>query len=135
VYGLSGNIRVQNFPVLRVALANIIRVASISRSLIQPASIAFNPKDPKLRVSPFVAILLHIPLNCFLYFNLFGANIYIHEIIDRSILLRLHIQILSVQGQLQSPRLRELSKLGPYPENTFHDARSLPHLYDLPIVL
>src|SRR3989338_9935730 len=78
VKGLSGKIRIQNLPIFRVARANITRHDSISRSFIQPVDITLYPKLPKERFCPLTAIFLQIPLNCFRYFCLLGANIYVY---------------------------------------------------------
>jgi hypothetical protein len=44
VNGLSGKMRIQNFPVFLVARAKTTRDASISRSLIQPLSSVLRPE-------------------------------------------------------------------------------------------
>jgi hypothetical protein len=51
-----------------------MRLASISRAVIQPSSSVFKPKSPNATVLPVVALPERLPRCCFLNFTLPGIN-------------------------------------------------------------
>src|SRR6202023_2636872 len=75
VNGLSGKMRIHNFPPRLVNREMATRDASICRSVIQAASMAFSPYSPNARSPPRQALPLRRPRICFLYFTFFGINI------------------------------------------------------------
>ena len=74
VMGLSGKSRTQIFPPRLTKRVMAIRLASISRAVIQPSSNVFKPKSPNATVQPVVALPLRRPRCCFLNFTLPGIN-------------------------------------------------------------
>src|SRR5262249_33328836 len=75
VNGLSGKMRIHNFPPPLMNLVMATREASICRSVIQAFSSAFNPYSPNDKSPPRQALPLRRPRICFLYFTFFGINI------------------------------------------------------------
>src|SRR5882762_11465260 len=75
VNGLSGKIRIHNFPPRLMNRVIATRDASICRSVIHAHSMAFNPYSPNAKSPPRQALPLRRPRICFLYFTFFGINI------------------------------------------------------------
>src|SRR5436190_14871029 len=75
VNGLSGKIRRNSLPPRLVKREMATREASIWRSVIHAASMAFSPYSPKARSLPRQALPLRRPRICFLYFTFLGINI------------------------------------------------------------
>src|SRR4029077_6800072 len=75
VKGLSGKIRIHNFPPRLMNRVIATREASICRSVIHAASSAFRPYSPNARSPPRHALPVRRPRICFLYFTFFGINI------------------------------------------------------------
>src|SRR3984885_14743902 len=75
VKGLTGKIRIQSLPPRLMKRVMATREASICRSVIQAASIAFSPYSPKESSPPRQAFPLRRPRICFLYFTFLGINI------------------------------------------------------------
>src|SRR3989344_316615 len=76
VIGLSGKIRIHNFPSRFIACVIAFRAASIWRELIHEESNACNPKLPNETLVPRVSILRFSerPFCHFLCFTFFGIN-------------------------------------------------------------
>src|SRR5207245_5661478 len=75
VNGLSGKIRIHNFPPRLMNRVIATREASICRSVIHAFSMAFSPYSPNAKSPPRHALPLRRPRICFLYFTFFGINI------------------------------------------------------------
>src|ERR1700730_6064508 len=75
VNGLSGKIRIHNFPPRLMNRVIATRDASICRSVIHAHSMAFKPYSPNAKSPPRQALPLRRPRICFLYFTFFGINI------------------------------------------------------------
>src|SRR5688572_3942304 len=76
VIGLSGKIRIHTWPSRFIARVMAIRAASIWRLVIHVASSDFIAKDPKEIELPRLANPFTRPFIIFLYFVLFGCNIF-----------------------------------------------------------
>jgi len=75
VYGLSGKIRIHNFPPRLMNRVIATREASICRSVIQAGSSAFNPYSPNASAPPRHALPVRRPRCCLRYLTFFGINI------------------------------------------------------------
>src|SRR5712664_4402892 len=75
VNGLSGKIRIQSLPPRLMKRVMATRDASICRSVIHAASMAFNPYSPKAKSPPRHALPVRRPRICFRYFTFLGINI------------------------------------------------------------
>src|SRR6266704_1320721 len=75
VNGLSGKMRIHNFPPRLMNRVMATRDASICRSVIHAHSMAFSPYSPNDNSPPRHALPLRRPRICFLYFTFFGINI------------------------------------------------------------
>src|SRR3989449_4954471 len=75
VNGLSGKIRIHNFPPRLMNRVMATREASICRSVIHAHSMAFSPYSPNDSSPPRHALPLRRPRICFRYFTFFGINI------------------------------------------------------------
>src|SRR5713226_8294166 len=75
VNGLSGKMRIQSLPPRLIKRVMATREASICRSVIHAASIAFKPYSPKAKSPPRQALPVRRPRICFRYFTFLGINI------------------------------------------------------------
>src|SRR3989454_1659085 len=75
VNGLSGKMRIHNFPPRLMNRVMATRDASICRSVIHAHSMAFSPYSPNDSSPPRHALPLRRPRICFRYFTFFGINI------------------------------------------------------------
>src|SRR5882757_2965981 len=75
VNGLSGKMRIQSLPPRLMKRVIATREASICRSVIHAASIAFKPYSPKAKVPPRHALPVRRPRICFRYLTFLGINI------------------------------------------------------------
>src|SRR5436309_5770210 len=74
VTGLSGKIRIHILPPRFTKRVMATRPASICLSVIQPHSMIFRPKSPKLTLLPRWAFPRRRPRICFRYFTFFGIS-------------------------------------------------------------
>src|SRR5712692_10391574 len=74
VNGLSGKIRIQSLPPRLMNRVMATREASIWRSVIHAASMAFRPYSPKESSPPRQAFPQRRPRCCLRYFTFFGIN-------------------------------------------------------------
>src|SRR5256885_11518341 len=88
VKGLSGKIRIHNFPPRLMNRVMATREASICRSVIHAASMAFSPYSPNARSPPRQAFPVRRPRICFLYFTFLGINIAIFSLPPSRLALR-----------------------------------------------
>src|SRR5712664_3638380 len=75
VNGLSGKMRIQSLPPRLMKRVMATREASICRSVIHAASMAFRPYSPKAKSPPRHALPVRLPRICFRYFTFLGINI------------------------------------------------------------
>src|SRR5712671_6058274 len=75
VNGLSGKMRIHNLPPRLIKRVIATREASICRSVIHAASMAFKPYSPNAKLPPRHALPVRRPRICFLYLTFLGINI------------------------------------------------------------
>src|SRR5580765_5547004 len=80
VNGLSGKMRIQSLPPRLIKRVMATREASICRSVIHAASIAFKPYSPKAKLPPRHALPVRRPRICFRYFTFLGINIVVFSL-------------------------------------------------------
>src|SRR5438445_2132957 len=92
VNGLSGKMRIQSLPPRLIKRVIATREASICRSVIHAASMAFKPYSPKAKSPPRQALPVRRPRICFRYFTFLGINIAVFSFPWSRLLLRFRLR-------------------------------------------